>query len=121
MNTRTRRVNTDFDEILESVCEKIEDGRPDFSNQSHISILIEVLKESNWPESAIKVLVRNLLLQNESVRIDEGEYDKLLKQKQELEFKMEEIVRKGGRVDLNDPLSVKYRSIVNQLKRMKKK
>jgi len=63
MNTHSRTANINLDEILNTLCERVEDGCPDFTNKSHVSILIDVLKEHNWTDPTIRVFVRNLWLQ----------------------------------------------------------
>jgi len=65
MNTHSREANINLNEILDKLCERLEDGCPDFTNEGHISILINVLREHNWTDPSIRVFVRNLWLQAE--------------------------------------------------------
>lgn len=62
MATTFMSTNTNFDEILEELCMRIEDGKPNFSNKEHLKKLTEILEENNWPKNAIKVFIRNLWL-----------------------------------------------------------
>jgi len=56
--TKSKYINN----ILEELSYRVDNGIPNFSNKEHLSILIQILKENQWSNSAIQMIVRNLWL-----------------------------------------------------------
>src|SRR3990167_461117 len=54
----------DLDKIASELVYRV--GIPDFKNNDHLAILIEILKNFNWPKQGIQALIRNLILVSEA-------------------------------------------------------
>lgn len=75
MKTRTYRPNTDFDVIANELAYRV--GKPDLTKKEHLNVLIEILKEEGWSNSAITYFVRNIIIIAEATPISEPKDNKV--------------------------------------------
>ena len=51
-----------IDYIINELSYRVTTGKPDFTDHSHLQILVEILEEQKWPETSIVSAIRNILL-----------------------------------------------------------
>ena len=51
-----------IDYIINELSYRVTTGKPDFTDHSHLQILVEILEEQRWPETSIVSAIRNILL-----------------------------------------------------------
>ena len=59
----------DFDIIVQELSYRLTTGQPNFNNEEHLDILIDILKECGWPEKAITAFITKLILITEAESI----------------------------------------------------
>lgn len=58
-------INNNIENILDELSVRVDGGKINLKNEDHLNILIDILKENNWPKQAIVALIRNILLISE--------------------------------------------------------
>ena len=98
METRTNHPIVDFDAIVNELSYRV--GRPDLTKEEHLQVLINILKEAKWPNSAITYFIRNIIIIAEANKIEPQQNDqvKIYLQKGEKPPENKKIYRgpKGG-------------------------
>jgi len=62
-------MTNNFDKIVTELSYRVSTGLPDFKNEEHLEILIDILKEHRWKDDKIVNLVKNIILLSEAESI----------------------------------------------------